>query len=46
MYKCGALKPVEVILRRGMGRKKKNGGNEPNQVTIYVYMEMPQQPPL
>jgi hypothetical protein len=41
MYKYGSLKPTEVILRRGRG-KREYGGKEPNQGTIYVYMEMSQ----
>jgi hypothetical protein len=30
MYEYGTLKPVEVILRKGMGRRDNNGGDEPN----------------
>jgi hypothetical protein len=26
MYKYGTLKPVEVILRRGRGKRENNGG--------------------
>jgi hypothetical protein len=33
MYECGTLKPVEVILRRGRGKGKNNGGDEINQGT-------------
>jgi hypothetical protein len=32
--------PVEITLRRGLGRKKKNRGNEPLQVIIHTYIEM------
>jgi hypothetical protein len=42
MYEYGILKPVEVILRRGRGKREKNGGDEPNQGTLYVNMEMSQ----
>jgi hypothetical protein len=30
MHEYGSLKPVEVILRRGRGKKDYNGGDEPN----------------
>jgi hypothetical protein len=30
MYKCGTLKPVDVILRGGMGKRDNNGGDEQN----------------
>jgi hypothetical protein len=40
MYEYGILKHVEVILRRGSGKRKNNGGDEPNQETFYAYMEM------
>jgi hypothetical protein len=36
------MKPVEVIFRRGRRKKENNGGNEPNQSTLYAYMEMSQ----
>jgi hypothetical protein len=29
MYKYGTLKPTEVILRRGKGKRDIYGGNEP-----------------
>jgi hypothetical protein len=33
MYEYGTLKPVKVILRRGMGGEgENNGGNKPNGV--------------
>jgi hypothetical protein len=31
MYEYGPLKLVEVILRRGKGKRENNGGNEPNR---------------
>jgi hypothetical protein len=43
MYEYGTLKSVEVILRRGMGKREDNGGDELNQGTLYTYLEMPQQ---
>jgi hypothetical protein len=30
MYENGTLKPVEVILRRRRGKRRNNGGDEPN----------------
>jgi hypothetical protein len=39
----GTLKSVEVTLRRGEGKRENNGGDEPNQDTLYVYTEMSQQ---
>jgi hypothetical protein len=32
LYMCeyGTLNLIEVILRRGMGRRENNGGDEPN----------------
>jgi hypothetical protein len=41
-YEYGTLKPVEVILRKGGGKKENNGGNKPNWSTFYAYMEMSQ----
>jgi hypothetical protein len=38
-HEYGAMKPVQVILRRGEGE---NEGSEPNQGTIYVHMERSQ----
>jgi hypothetical protein len=35
MYKYGALKPIEVILRRG---KRENEGDEPNRGTLFMEM--------
>jgi hypothetical protein len=43
MYEYGTLKPVKVILRRGMARRENNGGDETNQGTLYVYMKASQQ---
>jgi hypothetical protein len=40
MYEYRAVKPVEVILRAGRGKRKNNGEDEPNQDTLYAYMEM------
>jgi hypothetical protein len=40
MYEYGTLKPIEVILRRGWRKRENNGGEEPNQGTLYVHMEM------
>jgi hypothetical protein len=45
MYEYGTLKPVDVTLRRGWGRRENNGGNEPNWSTLYAYMEMSRQNP-
>jgi hypothetical protein len=42
IYEYGTLKSVEVALRRGKRKRESNGGNEPNQCTFYVYMEIPQ----
>jgi hypothetical protein len=42
MYKYGTLKPVEVILRGERKKRETNGENEPNQSTLYTYMEMSQ----
>jgi hypothetical protein len=39
MYEYGTLKFVEVILRRRKGKKENNGGDEPNQGTVYVHMK-------
>jgi hypothetical protein len=30
IYEYGTLKPVEVILRRGRGKRENNGSDEPN----------------
>jgi hypothetical protein len=40
MCKYETLKPVEAILRRGAGEEgiESNGGDEPNQSMIDVYM--------
>jgi hypothetical protein len=42
MYEYGTWKPVEVILRREVGKRVNNGWDESNQGTIYVRMEMSQ----
>jgi hypothetical protein len=36
------LKPVKIILRRGKGKRENIGGDEPNQSTLYTYMETSQ----
>jgi hypothetical protein len=36
------VKPIEIILRRGKGERENNGVDEPNQGTLYTYMEMSQ----
>jgi hypothetical protein len=41
MYEYELLKP-EVILRRGRRKMENNGEDEPNQGTIYAYMEVSQ----
>jgi hypothetical protein len=33
-YVYRTLKPAEVTLRRGRGKKKKNSGDDPNQGTL------------
>jgi hypothetical protein len=43
MYEYGTLKPDKVILRRWRGKRENNEGDEPNQGTLYAYMEMSQQ---
>jgi hypothetical protein len=42
----GTLDSVEVILRRGKGKRENNGQDEPNQASLHAYMEMSQQNPL
>jgi hypothetical protein len=37
IYLYGTLKPVEVILGRGRGKKKNNRGDDPNWHTLYIY---------
>jgi hypothetical protein len=39
MYEYGTMKPDEVNLRRGTGKRKK-GGDEPNWGALHPYMEM------
>jgi hypothetical protein len=34
------FKPVEITIRRGPRRKEKNGGDDPFQNTIHIYMEI------
>jgi hypothetical protein len=38
MYKDRTLKPVKIILSRGEGMRENDGGDEPNQATLYLYM--------
>jgi hypothetical protein len=42
MYQYGTLKPVKVTFRRGKRKRENNGGNKPNQDTLYTYMELSQ----
>jgi hypothetical protein len=42
VYEYGTLKPAEAILRRGKGKRENNGGDVPNQGTLYIYVEMSQ----
>jgi hypothetical protein len=42
MYEYGTLKPVDVILRKGSGRRENNGRDERNPSTLYRYMEISQ----
>jgi hypothetical protein len=42
MYKYATLKPVEVILRRGVGEEGEFEGEEPNWGIICVCMKMSQ----
>jgi hypothetical protein len=41
-YEYGTLKTVEAILRGERRKRENNGRNEPNQGTLYAYMEMSQ----
>jgi hypothetical protein len=34
MHEYGTLEPVEVILRRGRGKRESNEGDKPNQGTF------------
>jgi hypothetical protein len=36
------LKPAEVILRSGRGKRENKGGDEPNWGMLYAYMKMSQ----
>jgi hypothetical protein len=42
MCECGTLKPIEIILRRGIGFEGKELRDESNLHAIYVYMEISQ----
>jgi hypothetical protein len=37
---CRIFKPAEITIRRGLGRKEKNRGDEP--IRVIIYMEMSQ----
>jgi hypothetical protein len=45
VYEYETLKPGEVILRRGRGKRENSGGDEPNRGTIFgnVTMNLPAQ---
>jgi hypothetical protein len=43
MYVYGILKPVKVILGRGMRKRENNGGDEPNWNTLYTHIEKSKQ---
>jgi hypothetical protein len=40
------LKCVEITIRRGLSRKEKDKGDEPTQVIIHIYMEIPRKLPV
>jgi hypothetical protein len=40
------FKRVEISIRRQLGRKKKNRGDEPIQDIIHIYMESHNETPL
>jgi hypothetical protein len=40
MLEYGTLQLIKVILRRGIGKRENSGGDEPNWITLYAYMEM------
>jgi hypothetical protein len=40
-HEYGTLKPVDVTVRRGWGRRENNGGDEPNRGITHVYRETP-----
>jgi hypothetical protein len=42
-YEYGTLKSVEIILRSRRGKRESNVKDEPNQGTLYTYMEKSQQ---
>jgi hypothetical protein len=42
MYKYVILKPVEVILKRGRGKRENNRRDKANWYVLYAYMEMSQ----
>jgi hypothetical protein len=42
MYEYGMLKPVKVILRSRRKKRENNGGNEPNQGTLFANIERSQ----
>jgi hypothetical protein len=45
VYEYETFKLVEVILRKGRDKKVSNVRDEPNQGTLYAYMETSQQNP-
>jgi hypothetical protein len=45
IYEYGTLKLVKVILSKRIGKRESNGGDESNQSTVYVYVEISQQNP-
>jgi hypothetical protein len=42
----GKLKPAKVILRRERGKRQSNGGDEPDNGTLYTYIKMSQCNPI
>jgi hypothetical protein len=48
MYEHGTVKPVEVILRMGKGKKKNNGGDETteSECTECMYRNVKMKPPV
>jgi hypothetical protein len=37
------FKPIEAIITKDQGKKKKNRGDEPIWATIHIYMELTQE---
>jgi hypothetical protein len=42
LYENRTMMPVKIILSRGRGIRKSDGGGKPNQGTLCAYMEIPQ----